>query len=137
MLFYQLVNARLNGSFLEPRADAVVRHAACTQWEIVLRLNDRKMSMDKNVKRGLPGRVILPDVVWHVFSVVSGGYNKVTGGGGQLYSPTSSSSIRLVPVADISDVVFLNNCSCSFLSEQNLCSAAPLSGDSIWTVTVE
>lgn len=80
MLFYQLVNARLSGFFLEPRADAVVRHDACTQWEIVLRLNDRKMSMDKNVKRGLTGRVILPDVVWHVFSVVSGGYNKVTGG---------------------------------------------------------
>lgn len=73
MLLHQRVNARLNGSFLKPRADVVVRHVACTQWEIVLRLNDRKMSMDKNVKIGLTGEVILPDVVWHVFSAASGG----------------------------------------------------------------
>lgn len=46
----------------------MVRHVACTQWEIVLRLNDGKMSMHENVKRGLAGKVILPDVVWHVFS---------------------------------------------------------------------
>lgn len=58
--------------------------------------------MDKNVKRGLTGKAILPDVVWHVFSVVSGGYNKVIGG--RLYSPTSSSSIRLRPGADIGHV---------------------------------
>lgn len=67
----------------------MVRHVACTQWEIVLRLNDRKMSMDKNVKSGLTGEVILPDVVWHVFSAVSGGYNKVRRGGvGGPYSHT-------------------------------------------------
>ncbi len=38
--------------------------------------------MDKNVKSGLTGKVILPDVVWHVFSIVSGGYNKVRKEGG-------------------------------------------------------
>lgn len=111
MLFYQLVNTRLNGSFLKPRTDVVVRHVACTQWEIVLRLNDRKMSMDKNVKSGLRGKVILPDVVWHVFSVVSGGYNKVRNGGrGRLYSPTILFNLA---VEDIGHVVFPNNYSCS------------------------
>lgn len=71
----------------------MVRHVARTQWEIVLRLNDRKMSMDKNVKSGLRGEVILPDVVWHVFSAVSGGYNKVRRGGrgGGVRTPTPSS----------------------------------------------
>lgn len=31
----------------------MVNHVACVQWEILLQLNDRKMSMDKNVKVGL------------------------------------------------------------------------------------
>lgn len=38
------------------RTDVVVRNVARTPWEIVLRLNDRKMSMDKNVKSGLAGK---------------------------------------------------------------------------------
>lgn len=98
---------RLNVSPLKPRADVVVRHVACAQWEIVLRLNDRKMSMDKNVKSGLAGRVSLPDVVWHVFRVVSGGYNKVRrrGGGAGVRTPPPSS-------ADVGRVVFPNNYSC-------------------------
>lgn len=59
----------------------VVRHVARTGGEIVLRLNDRKMSMEKNVEEsGLAGRATLADVVWQVFSAASGGYTKVRGG---------------------------------------------------------
>lgn len=83
---------------LKPRPDVVVRHVACTQWEIGLRLNDRKMSMDKNAKSGLTGEVILPDVVWHVFSAASGGYNKVRRGDGEVgvHTPTPSSESGLL-----------------------------------------
>lgn len=113
MLFNQRVDAGLNGSFLKPRADVVVRHVACTQWEIMLRLNDRKMSMDKNVKSGLTGKVILPDVVWHVFSAVSGGYNKVRRGGrsvgGEGGGPYSHTILLKQAVADVGHVVFPNN----------------------------
>lgn len=59
--------------------------------------------------------MILPDVVWHVFSVESGGYNKVkkkrrVGGVGWCVgcSLTSSFSIRLMSVACIGHVVFPN-----------------------------
>lgn len=90
MLCERRASARQNGSFLKLSADAAVRHVACTQREIVLRLNDRKMSMDKNAKVGLAGKVILPDVVWHVFSAASGGYNKVRGEGGRGGTPTPS-----------------------------------------------
>lgn len=91
--------------------------------------------MDKNVKRGLAGRVILPDVVWHVFSVVSGGYNKVMGGW-RLYSPLFSSSIRLISVADIGDVVVSNNQSTiSLFSVEKLDFLCKLD-DNTWTVVM-
>ena len=44
-------------------------------------LTTGKCQWIRMLKSGLTGKVILPDVVWHVFSVVSGGYNKVREGG--------------------------------------------------------
>lgn len=52
----------------------MVNRVACVQWDILLQLNDRKMSMDKNVKVGLQAR----DFTRRGLACLSEGYNTVT-----------------------------------------------------------
>lgn len=61
-----------------PESWSAVGRAAHTQWEIVLQLNDRKMSMAKNAESGLQAERLYQ--TWFGLFSASGGYRKVRGG---------------------------------------------------------
>lgn len=101
----------LRGSSLTPRADVAVGHAAHTQWEIALQLNDRKVSMAKNAESGLQAERLYQ--TWFGPFSASGGYHKVRGGWRRWRSGGSALPRHLLQ--DVGQEAFPNNHWCSLI----------------------